>query len=209
MKKSLFFLVLLPCLFLLSSCAAMAPKSVGLEEFVHNLSAELDCLRYCARKEGRGKGTVFFIKDPFEVELSVTSEGKITAGASPNLFTVTGLTIGQEQERAGDLRLRLSVAEFCRSLQVTFRAGSGGNGHKAPLHLADAYYFLQSSGEKEYLYIQGRDTETPGRGEAVFSRMEMEDVERIVCSVREGAAKGPPSGCLCPASPRAAGPWDE
>jgi len=192
---------------LLCSCALNPQPPVGLEKFVHNLSVEMDCLRYCAKTNKDYTKSAFFLKDPIHLTLSVTNQGKITASATPtDIFSITGLKANIAQTRAGTLDLTLSSLEYCEN--VTIDAPN----RTETIVLKKAYYFLQTINNTEYIYIEGEPAEknkekpkkkNDGKPEEKnsrrrFYRLPMDKIKHIECVADTNATAIRPPGCNCP-----------
>jgi len=175
---------------LLCSCALNPQPPVGLEKFVHNLSVEMDCLRYCPKKDKDSTKSAFFLKDPIHLTLSVTNQGKITASATPpDVFSITGLKANIAQTRAGNLDLTLSSLEYCDKLTVFLNT-------KRSIYMDKAYYFLQTINNKEYIYIEGESKEKNSRRR--FFRLPMDEIKLIECVADTNATVISPPHCNCP-----------
>jgi len=189
--KKFLVLTFLACILpLVSACTLVPQPEVGLKEFIHNLSKEMDCLRYCVKKTKNKRKSVFFLKEPIHLTLSVTNRGNITAsGAPPDVFSITGLKANIARTKAGTLDLTLSSPEYCDKLTIKSLTGTKS------IFLKKAYYFLQTINNTEYVYIEGEpDEHNPPRN---LYRLSMDEIKRIECVLDTNLTIIRPSGCTC------------
>ena len=195
MKRGRLFLDLLfmmPVL-LCASCGFLPGQKIQLEEFVHNLSQDLDCLAYCAQKSAREPASVFELREPLEITLSISQEGKITGQASPNLFSVVGLNAAGGAERAGTLHLKLTPMENCRKVQIVRK------GKREPLVFENAYLYFGVVEGREHLYLRGL-SQAKERGAQCFMRLPLSEVEQVSCTPYPRTNRDMP-WCKCPELP--------
>ncbi len=202
----------------LSGCAILPERGVPLERFVHNMSQDLDCLVYCAQMADNKEGNKasFFLKDPLKIELGVTREGRISASASPNVFSLVGLGLEGKEGRVGKLTLKLFPLERCKRAEIYLEhdfQGQKGPGSadrsKSPLEFKDPVLFFEIINGKEYLYVQGQEMDSggerylarPADGDAVVTRrIEMSKIGAIRC-LQKRFTKGEMPWCKCPKGP--------
>ncbi len=194
-----------PCLAILvsvalSSCAFIPQPELGLTQFVHGLSKDLDCLQYCASSR-RGQldshgtgGTSFALLYPLNATLSVTNEGKINATASPNLFSVIGLTLGARGTKAGTLNLQLHVIQDCKTVTVYFKKDPSSGKKPSLLMRQNAFLYHDIINGKEYLYVTNRINKS-NHQVSVTRRFNMNMVNRVICTT---SFPKPPASCQCP-----------
>ncbi len=216
--KSIFLFLSLAII--LSSCAIIPERGVPLERFVHNLSQDMDCLVYCAQmahEKKREKAGGFFLKDPLEIELGVTREGRVSASASPSVFSLVGLSLEGNEGQVGKLSLKLLPLERCKRLEVDLLDDAQGqkNGCKPndvypkKLFFKGAALFFEIINGKEYLYVQGQEIDKKedchchqeGSHEVVTRRFELSRVSAIRCEQKR-FAKGEMPWCKCPRGPK-------
>ncbi len=176
--------------FVLGGCALAPQQGVPLDTFIHNLSHDMDCLRFCAGHSPRGS-TSFAGKDALDITLSISNEGRITGHAAPNLLTFTGLGWEQQRGQAGKVTLRLYPTDHCRRLKLIIRD------RKEPVELGPSSAFFGILGNTEYLYIQGKTTDPWLSDAQIFQRWPMEKIEEMRCLPVPAPQKAPP-GCTCP-----------
>ncbi len=187
----------------LSSCAVIPQPKVGLKEFVHGLSSDIDCLRYCAIKADNETDTSFVLKYPLEVNVSVSNEGKINASPSPNLFSLVGLTLGANSQKAGTLSLRLHVLEHCEQAEISFKESPDRPGERGVTRFRNASLYYDIVNGREYLYVINSQTKENNitRHSTVTDftrRFEFSHVDYVSCTNYKSEFATPPPGCLCP-----------
>ncbi len=199
-----FLLILIPILSaLLSSCAVIPQPKAGLKEFIHGLSSDIDCLRYCAIKANNETNTSFVLKYPLEVNVSVSNEGKINASPSPNLFSLVGLTLGANSQKAGILNLKLHVLEHCDQAEISFKEGLDYPGKRGLTRFRNASLYYDIVNGREYLYVINSQTEENNitRHSTVTDfthRFELSNVDYVSCTNYRSKSAAPPPGCRCP-----------
>ena len=166
---------------ILCSCAIVPKPQIGLEEFVHNLSRDMDCLQYCAERAKGKQGTDFVLKNPLDITLNVTDEGKISAASNPTIFSMLGLEFAGSEKRAGSISLRLHIIEHCSTVVIFPKKDQMGKKVGKPLQFFNAAIFHDIINGTEYLYVRDNTKKNSILSDINLTRFDLNKINHIFC----------------------------
>ena len=141
----------------------------------------MDCLQYCAERAQGKQGTEFELKNPIDITLNVTDEGKISAASNPTIFSMLGLEFAGSEKRAGSISLKLHIIEHCSKVIVFPKKDQIAKKVGKPLQFFNAAIFYDIINGTEYLYVRDNTKKNSTLSDINLTRFDLKKIDHIFC----------------------------